>query len=300
MRGIAFFGAGGLRYNSAIGVTCRRDFSCFKVSAVFANALFFAFGGARGSFCLFPFAHGVTLGIDMVIDIRISARAFVCGVTLIRAGRSGYGHGIFMCVVKNGNGFGFGFVAVFAGVGTDTRFGFGWLFCGDAFSPAGSCRGDSLLFKKCFSANGAFFTVGQTAFRAGCGSSLDGRFRMTFGIHIVVGIRIAARTIISGETLFRTGGSGYGRGIFMRVSENGNGFRFCFGTISASEGFDARFSFGRFFGNDTVVPCVSFFCRVIVDIGITARTIISGETLSRAGGSSYGRGIFMRVSENGN
>ena len=96
-----------------------------------------------------------------------------------------------------------------------------------------------------------------------------------------------------GITFFRASGRGNGCGIFMGMSENGDGFGFCFLAVCAMERFDTCFGFSRFFGNFTVIPSMTFGVDVTVNVGITAGTFMRGITFFGAGRLGYGVRVDM-------
>ena len=199
----------------------------------------------------------MTFGIDVAVNVRITAGTFMCGVTFFGAGGSGNGCGVFMGVSENGKCFGFCFLAICARECFDTRFGFGGFFGNLTVIPSMTFCRDGFLLNEDDTADGAFFTVCQTCFGAGSIFTLDDGFGMTFGIDVAVNVRITAGAFMCGVSFFRTSGFRYEFCIFVRMFESGDGFRFCFSASTAGKDTDTRFGFRRFFCNLAFTPSMS-------------------------------------------
>ena len=162
-----------------------------------------------------------------------------------------------MRMSKNGDGFGFCFLAVCASESFDACFSFGRFFGNLSVIPSMTFCRDGCLFNENDGADGAFFTISQTCFGAGCILALDNGFGMTFGIDVAVNVGITARAGVSGVTLFGAGGCSNGCGIFMCMSKNGYGFRFGFPASTAGKDTETCFCFGRFFRDRAFAPSMS-------------------------------------------
>ena len=109
---------------------------------------------------------------------------------------------------------------------------------------------------------------------------------MTRCVHIMINIRISAGASIRCITILRTRRFCDDFCVFMLMHQNGNDFFYCFFAIFASISTNAGGFFGRFFGNNTVIPRMSrcrnqfLWCK---DFSANSTMITFGKAASRAG-----------------
>ena len=123
-----------------VAMTLLHHFSCLKMTANRASALFFALFRAGRGFRLCPSAEAVTLSIHIIADVGIAAGAGVGSITLFCASRSGHLCRVFMRMRQHRNRFLSRCLANGASIGADTRRFFGRILRHHTFSPAVSVR----------------------------------------------------------------------------------------------------------------------------------------------------------------